>query len=498
MIRMNIMRKFLTHDIHPYHPLYLLSFSLLPTYRRTNSTMEKPPPPDGTAPPPVAKKAKKQVEKPLPPFLQTLNILSMPDYEVTSTRKKIKNDDGVEEELEVAESIIKGDDKCRLEKELTALQLRKIAKNLGVTKGSLSKGQCCYWILRSKGDQGIIQRDARKLPATHCRIINVWFHRNYVEDFLAFNDARSRTTQETGPGSSYERFWKSVVNAVNGAETTPQKQQQQSSSSRETILVREEDTLAELPDSQPIEAADSERRILDFGLDDSPEDPYKDLLLKEDIEENNTYNGHITDAKQEGMVPTIENCVKITSSDVTMLFKALLNIRKLISTAMKASGSHDSDPMAFVDQALYKATTKVHRFVAFYFFTRAEMVQGFAHTFTTSLPESLRAESTRSLGTISSTGKSGKKSRSSTPNSQTTKSLEGTTAVAMQQSVKVAMDQMTTESLQRQYEQVQRLMVAAEGRMKRKFAKKLEKLAEKLDLPADSESSSSTSSKESN
>ena len=316
------------------------------------------------APQPPQKKAKKEKpkEKPLSLFIQNLDICNIGDFTITTEKRKMKNDEGVMEEIDVAGRITKGDDSVHLENDLNAIQLRKLAEQVGVTKGSLNKAQVCYWILKKKNDMGAVvgtvEKLPEKLPSTHCRIIDVLFHRDFVEDFMSFDDARSGSVHETGPGCNYERFWAAVVNAVNRSESTPNKK----NPPPPPEITQQ--------DSNP-EDSDEDTDEIEQDTDEIELDPYSKLDIRPETDDNKVYNDHIRDAIRDGVNPKRGNTSKVNAKDVEGLVKSLLSIRKAMHTAMKASGSHNRDPVGYTRQAIAKTKVKVRVsfFTAFYFYS---------------------------------------------------------------------------------------------------------------------------------
>ena len=304
------------------------------------------------------KKKPKCQEKPVPTFLQDLDILNLHECEITSQQISVKGEDGSEELLAVGTTVAKDGFIVHLEKDLSAHQLRKIVCQIGISKANLMKMQCRYDLLKTSQEMGTISRHDDKDTSTQCRVINVIFHRDFIDGFLSYNDGRSRAIQETGNGSQFQRFWVHVANAVNGGESTPQK----------TL------TEKEIPKQQQEEAEDSVEYVLtdeDYLNDEdsslpinSEIDPYSELEERPDNNAKKTYNNHVVDAKLNGVDPAVSNTAKVMEKEVESLFKGFLSIRKFMAAAMKTSGSHDSDPMQYTRRAISKSkTTKISTFL---------------------------------------------------------------------------------------------------------------------------------------
>ena len=187
--------------------------------------MAEPPPTtdvDHDDEPPKKKKPKHQ-EKPVPTFLQDLDILNLHECEITSQQILVKGEDGSEELLAVATTVAKDGFVVHLEKDLSVHQLRKIVRQISISKANLTKMQCRYHLLKTSQEMGTISQHDDTDTSMQCRVINVIFHHDFIDGFLSYNDGRSRAVQETGNGSQFQCFWVCVANAVNGGEALHRK-----------------------------------------------------------------------------------------------------------------------------------------------------------------------------------------------------------------------------------------------------------------------------------
>ena len=372
--------------------------------------MEAPPPLDDGP----EKKKTKQVEKPLPPILEDMDSLSLNDYEFTTESRPIKDSKGVEETREVTLSVTKANTTINLDKDLNVHQLRKLVRKLGVTKGNLNKTECRYYMWKTKQELGTINHNLQQIPSTQCGVINVLFHRDFIVDFMAYNDTRSCEVQEKGNGCQFQRFWKRVVEAVNGSDHSPQKEKANREGDKETMYLYDSDdsTQLEVEDSLSL---DDTKKQLDEHFEETL-DPYGQLQIREDTESNKPYNQHVMEAKTTGIDPSLENTLQTTEKEVQVLFKSLLSVRKQIDALINTSGNHSSDPWDFSKTAVYRAkASKLSMFVAFYFYSKSELVPDFGKTFTSTLPEILAHDSSvpQAVGR-------GRASRCSTPTSMVT------------------------------------------------------------------------------
>ena len=201
-----------------------------------------------------------------------MDSLSLNDYEFTTEFRPIKDSKGVEETREVTLSITKANTTINLDKDLNVHQLRKLVRKLGVTKGNLNKTECRYYMWKTKQELGTINHNLQQIPSTQCRVINVLFHRDFIVDFMAYNDTRSREVQEKGNGCQFQRFWKRVVEAVNGSDHSPQKEKANREGDKETMYLYDSDdsTQLEFEDSLSL---DSTKKQLDEHFEETL-DPY--------------------------------------------------------------------------------------------------------------------------------------------------------------------------------------------------------------------------------
>ena len=376
-----------------------------------------------------AKKKPKRVEKPLPEYLQGLDSLNLEDYTLTTEKKMIKNSEGDDEEVEVACTIAKDNNETHLDKDLSAYQLRRLGRKIGITKASLTKTEIRFHILKASRNQSSINKTLEQIPSTQCRIINVLFHRDFIDDFMAFNDSRSRDVQESGSGAQYQRFWKEVVDAVNGADSSPAKKAVEATSIFTQRLVDDNDDIIDEEVEAAIESSDKYGKLEKRDESDAV---------------NAAYNHHVLDAILSRVDPSIKNTYKVNEKEVSDLFKALLNVRKNIQRAMNASGSHSSDPWDFTRQALSKVKgPSMTQFVAFYFFSKSEAVPEFATKFTTALAPSLTIDSADiplSSSKVWSRPSSQASSRATTPVSMSTAQTDDKIASAISSATDVMAD----------------------------------------------------------
>ena len=108
----------------------------------------------------------------------------------------------------------------------------------------------------------------------------------------------------------------------------------------------------------------------------------------------NVHQLYVMEAKTTGINPSLENTLQTTEKEVQVLFKSLLSVQKQIDALINTSGNHSRDPWDFSKTAVYRAkASKLSMFVAFYFYSKSELVPDFGKTFTSILPETLAHDS---------------------------------------------------------------------------------------------------------
>ena len=89
-----------------------------------------------------AKSHRNRFWKPVPQFLQDLDILNLHECEITSQQILVKGEDGSEELLAVATTVAKDGVIVHLDKDLSAHQLGKVVRQISIGKANLTKTQC--------------------------------------------------------------------------------------------------------------------------------------------------------------------------------------------------------------------------------------------------------------------------------------------------------------------------------------------------------------------
>ena len=89
-----------------------------------------------------AKSHRNRFWKPVPQFLQDLDILNLHECKITSQQILVTGKDGSEELLAVATTVAKDGVIVHLDKDLSAHQLWKVVRQIGIGKANLTKTQC--------------------------------------------------------------------------------------------------------------------------------------------------------------------------------------------------------------------------------------------------------------------------------------------------------------------------------------------------------------------
>ena len=114
------------------------------------------------------KKKPRRPEKPVPQFLQDLDILNLHECEITSQQISVKGEDGSEELLAVATTVAKDGVVVHFDKDLSAHQLQKVVRQISISKANLTKTQCRYHLLKTSQEMGTILRHDNKDTSMEC------------------------------------------------------------------------------------------------------------------------------------------------------------------------------------------------------------------------------------------------------------------------------------------------------------------------------------------
>ena len=106
--------------------------------------------------------------------------------------------------------------------------------------------------------------------------------------------------------------------------------------------------------------------------------------------------GHVQDTVDEGisLVFTLQ-LTPVSGPVIAKMVKNLLKIHNKIDSHMQQSGSHNADAFAYVDaaQGFHNLKVEVSPFATYYFYIVAKQHPATATAFTSSLPDSLKADS---------------------------------------------------------------------------------------------------------
>ena len=228
---------------------------------------------------------------------------------------------------------------------LTADQLRKLCKNVGVSYVNAKSKFACRKALailanhRTEQERiGVPVSTATERASNNVvRLVNILFSANFYDNFIKLNDIKNRHDHEAK--LLPDDFWNDVAEAMNG------------------------------------DAADDDSALNTVM---NPLDPHWEEVIDLNLNEFDL----------------------TTSAALRKKFNLLLKVRKVMKVNMTASGEHDSDPYNFVDLAMKsaKATSVLTKIGCYYFFQRCvEKNQEIDDTFGDTMDEALKGNTNSSL-----------------------------------------------------------------------------------------------------
>ena len=112
--------------------------------------------------------------------------------------------------------------------------------------------------------------------------------------------------------------------------------------------------------------------------------------------DDHVYKGHVQDAIDVGISLDFTLCLTLVSGPlIGKMVKNLLKIHNKIDSNMRQSGWHNANASAYADvvQGFHSLKMEVSLFAAYYFYIVAKQHLATSMAFTSSLPNSLRANS---------------------------------------------------------------------------------------------------------
>jgi hypothetical protein len=293
------------------------------------------------------KGSKARTIKPLPEELMGLTDANHNKdmYTIAGERDAMQKSDTYGEELRAVQSVklTQVDGKVIVFdlKKLNADQIRQLSRNVGCSNtGSANKFRCrvvmaTYFDHKaSLIERGINHQSSEaRTTSTLLRIINVIFSDEFVEEFKQANDRKSRVHFETK--TTNKGFYIRACLAYNAA-------------------------------------AENDELSFSDGEGDDPD--YSVLVVPEGDE-------HISDLRNQ---PGID-LARVEPYDTENFRRKIMDffaIRKIMKTNMTTSGTHESDPWNFIQQAIKASKcTGVTHVGMYYFFMRCENTPGIDESF---------------------------------------------------------------------------------------------------------------------
>ena len=170
------------------------------------------------------------------------------------------------------------------------------------------------------------------------------FHSDFHDNFLSINNIKNHEDFETGVGANNKCLWPSIADWIN-------------------------DPMME--DNQKW-----------YPIDD------------------HAYKGHIQDAVDAGIsLDFTLHLTPVSGPVIGKMVKNLLKIQNKIDSNMQQSGSYNVDTFAYIDaaQGFHNLKMEVSPFATYYFYIVAKQHLATAIAFTSSLPDSLKANSTLAI-----------------------------------------------------------------------------------------------------
>jgi hypothetical protein len=304
---------------------------------------------------------------------------------------------------------------------LSVENLRKLCINLGISNtGSFSKFNCpkaiaiYFWYQESLANIGIRPTShASRVTSTVCRAVNVVFSADFIEDFKTVNDRKSRQDHETK--NTYKAFWIRAAVAYNAC-------MQAREDETEIVLVEKSTSPAKNGEIVVGQMAHAAKRAISFPDSDDSDDYGSNASLTsgggggkplavdtggvrepEDEDEDAPIDDfgaivvyplddeHLLELSGD---PDI-NLFSVDQTDTKAFTKKIMTlfaVRRKMQSNMTVSGTHESDPWHFVENAML-GTTGLNKISVYYFYQRCEQNKDIDSNFQPFLDMSMRGDS---------------------------------------------------------------------------------------------------------
>ena len=296
---------------------------------------------------------------------------------------------------------------------LTVDNLRNLCTCLGILNaGSLSKFNCRKAIATYCRYQESLDRTglrptahAARITSSVCRAVNVVFSVDFIEEFKTVNDRKGRKDHETQ--NTFKAFWIRAVAAHNACMETES----------EIVLVekatspaRRDGSVAEtpvactarvnlFPDSEASDDSSivgGEALVVNTGGDND------DAVVMRSVDEFDTIvvfpvdDEHLLELVSDldvDLSNVDQYSTKVFQKKIMDLFK----VRRKMKTNMTVSGTHDSDPWHFVENAML-GSSGLNKISAYYFYQRCEANHDIDSNFQPFMDSAMKGDSVSEWG----------------------------------------------------------------------------------------------------
>jgi hypothetical protein len=296
---------------------------------------------------------------------------------------------------------------------LSVENLRKLCTNLGISNaGSYSKFNCrkaiaiCFRYQESLANNGIRPTShASRVTNTVCRAVNVVFSADFIEEFKTVNDRKSRQDHETK--NTYKAFWVRAALAYNAC-------MQAREDETEIVLVEKATSPAKNGVIVVGPTAGAAKRAISFPDSDDSDDYGSNASVTSGggvaaggVREPEDLDGPIDDFGAIVVYPLDDehllelsgdpdiNLFSVDQTDTKAFTKKIMSlfaVRRKMQYNMTVSGTHESDPWHFVENAML-GTTGLNKISVYYFYQRCEQNKDIDSNFQPFLDMSMKGDS---------------------------------------------------------------------------------------------------------
>jgi hypothetical protein len=278
---------------------------------------------------------------------------------------------------------------------LTVDHLRKLCKNIGIVNcGSHNKFNCRKAIATYFRYQEMLTESGLK-PTSHssrvtstvCRVINVVFSTEFVEDFKSVNDRKTRQDHETQ--RTNKAFWMRAALAYNSCSesaatgTSLPALQPTTETPGNVAGTNNINNLDECIDT--LDECIVNNTLADYDSDATPCDSFDKIIYPLD-------DVYLSDLASDPEINLL-NVDQVTTEAFRKKILDLFKIRRKMKQNMNISGTHDNEVWNFVEAAMIGYDTGFTKVAVYYFYVRCEQTLGIDSAFQPFLDESMRGDS---------------------------------------------------------------------------------------------------------